>query len=388
MDFAIPEELQRLRESARRFVDEELMPLEAEFGDAPDLPDPVRARLQQRAKALGFWAFDIPEDYGGGGIGALGNCLVLEELGRCTVPAFRAPAVFTPFLGPVLFHGTPEQQDRYLRPVIAGSKRTCFALTEASGGSDPAAMATRAIRDGDHWVINGTKIFITGADKADFVQLFARTEGTGRQGITCFLVDKGTPGLRLGQRFELMSPDRPWELVFDNVRVHQRQVVGEVGKGWELAREFLDRGRLVHGPKAVARAQRALEMAIAFATQRKTFGAPLASRQAIQWMVADSQLDIHTTRLLVYHAAWRCDQGLPYHTEASMVKLHADDMLLRVLDRAIQIHGGMGLSKELPLEVMYRDARSRLITEGSQEMQRIIISGELLAGKAEVDRWA
>lgn len=388
MDFTIPEELQRLRESTRRFVDEELMPLEADFGDAPDLPDPVRVRLQARARELGFWGFDLPEEYGGGGVGALGMCLVLEELGRCTVPAFRAPAVFTPFLGPVLFHGTPAQQEKYLRPVIEGTKRTCFALTEASGGSDPVAMATRARREDNEWVINGTKIFITGADKADFVQLFARTGGAGREGITCFLVDTGTPGMRLGQRFELMSPDRPWELVFEDVRVPHSQVVGEVGMGWALARQFLDKGRLVHGPKAVGRAQRGLELAIQFANQRHTFGAPLASRQAIQWMIADSQVEIHTTRLLVYHAAWRCDQGLPYHTEASMVKLHADDMLLRVLDRAIQIHGGMGLSKELPLELMYRDARSRLITEGSQEMQRIIIASELLAGRAAVDRWA
>ncbi len=271
--------------------------------------------------------------------------------------------------------------------MIDGSKRTCFALTEASGGSDPTAMSTRAVREGNEWVINGTKIFITAADKADFIQLFARTEGSGRKGITCFLIDKGTPGLRLGQKFELMSPDRPWELVFDNVRVGDGQIVGQSGQGWDLAREFLGKGRLVHGPKAVGRAQRALEMALEWARQRQTFGAPLASRQVIQWMIADSQLEIHTARLLTYHAAWKCDQGQPYHAEASMVKLQADEMLMRVVDRAIQIHGGMGLSRELPLELMFRDARSRLITEGSQEMQRMIVSGDLLSGRTGIDRF-
>ncbi len=387
MDFVIPEELSMLRESARRFVAEELMPLEAAHGQAHDIPDDLRARLQARAKELGFWAFDLPAEYGGGGVGALGMCLVFEELAQCNIPAFRAPTVFTPFLGPVLFHGNEAQKAKYLLPVIRGEKRTAFALTEASGGSDPANMATRAVRQGSDWVINGTKIFITGADKADFIQLFARTSGTGRQGITCFLIDKGTPGMRLGQQFELMSPDRPWELVLDNVRVPASQVVGDVGQGWNLAREFLDMGRLIHGPKAVGRATRALRLAINWAKQRKTFGAPLASRQAIQWMIADSEVELHAARLMVYHAASKADRGEPYHTEASMVKLYADEMMLRVVDRAIQIHGGMGLSRELPLELMYRDARSRLVTEGSQEMQRMIIASELLSGGGQIERF-
>lgn len=386
MEFAIPEELKRLRESARRFVAEELMPLEPQYGQEHDIPDDVRARLQARAKDLGFWAFDLPVEYGGGGVGALGMCLVFEELAQCNVPAFRAPSVFTPYLGPVLFRGNAEQKEKYLMPVIRGDKRTCFALTESSGGSDPTSMATRAVRDGSGWVINGNKTFITGADKADFIQLFARADGKGREGVTCFLIDKGTPGLSLGQSFELMSPDHPWELILDNVRLPGSQVVGEVGRGWELAREFLDKGRLIHGPKAIGRAERALKLAVDWANQRKTFGAPLASRQAIQWMIADSEVELHAARLMTYHAAWKADQGLDYHAEASMVKLHADEMMLRVVDRAIQIHGGLGLSRELPLELMYRDARSRLITEGSQEMQRMIVASEILSGRSAIDR--
>ncbi len=382
MDFTIPEELRMLRDSARRFVQEELLPLEPLYANEADIPDEVRARLQARAKELGFWIFDLPEAYGGGGVGYLGMCLVCEELARCNVPSFRAPTVFTPYLGPVLFRCTPEQQQKYLYPVINGDKRTCFALTEPNGGSDPSQMLTTAVREGDAYRINGTKIFITGADKADFVQLFARTDA----GVSCFLIDRGTPGMRLGQSFELMSPDRPWEVVFDNVVVPASQLVGQPGKGWELAREFLDVGRLIHGPKAIGRAERALALAIAYANERKTFGEPLANRQAIQWMIADSAVEINAARLMTLHAAWKADQGMDFHIEASQVKLYADEMLMRVADRALQIHGGIGLSRELPIELIFRDARSRLITEGSSEMQRMIIAREMLSGRSAVNR--
>ncbi|WP_144637519.1 acyl-CoA dehydrogenase family protein [Bordetella genomosp. 13] len=388
MDFELPPELRQLRDSARRFVAEELMPLEARYADEPDIPDDVRQALQDKARQLGFWAFDLPEAVGGGGVGVIGMCVVFEELARCNVPSFRAPTVFTPYLGPVLFHGDERQRAQYLIPVVQGSRRTCFALTEAGAGSDPAGMKTTAVADGGDFVINGAKIFITGADKADFVQLFARTLVDGKDvGVSCFLVDRGTPGLRLGQSFELMSPDRPWELLFDDVRVSAAQIVGGVGKGWELAREFLDMGRLIHGPKAIGRAQRALELAIAYANARQTFGLPLAQRQAIQWMIADSTVELHAARAMVYHAAWKAEQGLDYHLEASAVKLYADEMLVRVVDRAIQIHGGMGLSRELPLELMFRDARSRTITEGSSEMQRMIISTGVLSGRQGVNRF-
>jgi len=388
MNFDLAPELRMLRDSARRFVAEELAPLEARYANDPDIPDDVRQALQDKAKALGFWAFDLPENVGGGGVGVVGMCVVFEELARCNVPSFRAPTVFTPYLGPVLFHGDDRQKADYLMPVVQGSKRTCFALTEAGAGSDPAGMKTTAVADGGDFVINGAKIFITGADKADFVQLFARTVQDGRDlGVSCFLVDRATPGLRLGQCFDLMSPDKPWELLFDNVRVSAGQVVGGIGRGWELAREFLDMGRLIHGPKAIGRAQRALDLAVDYANTRATFGQPLAKRQAIQWMIADSIVELHAARTMVYHAAWKADQGLDYHLEASAVKLYADEMLIRVVDRAIQIHGGLGLSRELPLELMYRDARSRTITEGSSEMQRMIISTGVLSGRQGANRF-
>ena len=387
MNFAIAPELLMLRDSVRRFVQEELMPLEAQYANEPDIPDDTRARLQARAKELGFWAFDLPEEHGGGGIGYLGMCLVFEELGKCNAPSFRAQTVLTPYLGPVLFHCTPAQKQKYLFPVVRGEKRTCFALTEPNGGSDPSGMRTRAVREGDYYRINGSKIFITSADKADFVQLFARTVVDGQdRGVSCFLIDKDTPGLRLGQSFELMSPDRPWELVFEDVVVPATQLVGGTGTGWDLAREFLDVGRLIHGPKSIGRAERALQLAVDHANQRTTFGQLLAKRQAIQWMIADSATELNAARLMVYHAAWKADQGMNFHIEAAQVKLFADEMYMRVVDRAIQIHGGLGLSRELPLEVMYRDARSRLITEGSSEMQRMIIASDVLSGRSGLNR--
>ncbi|MDX3904589.1 MAG: acyl-CoA dehydrogenase family protein [Pigmentiphaga sp.] len=388
MDFELAPELRMLRDAVRRFVERELLPLEPRYANEADIPAEIRSRLQEKAKELGFWAFDLPPEVGGGGIGAVGMCVVFEELAKCNVPSFRAPTVLTPYLGPVLFHCNREQKEKYLLPVARGEKRTCFALTEPGAGSDPAAMRTTARADGDHFIINGAKVFITGADKADFVQVFARTmDGDRDLGISCFLVDKGTPGLQLGQSFELMSPDRPWELLFDNVRVAASQLVGEVGKGWDLAREFLDMGRLIHGPKSIGRAQRALDLAIAYANTRHTFGQPLAKRQAIQWMIADSLVELHAARSMVFHAAWKVDQGQDYHLEASAVKLYADEMLIRVVDRAIQIHGGLGLSRELPLELMYRDARSRTITEGSSEMQRMIISAGALSGRYGANRF-
>lgn len=389
MDFQFPQELEMLRDSAKRFVEQELMPLEARYSQEADIPDQVRADLQNKAKELGFWAFDLPQEYGGGGIGKLGMCLVFEELARCMVPAFRAPTVFTPYLGPVLFECNPRQKEKYLGPVIRGEKRTCFALTEPNGGSDPSQMLTKAVRDGEHYRINGSKIFITGADKADFVQLFCRTIDAGRDmGISCFLIDRGTKGMRLGQSFELMTPDRPWEIIFEDVRVPATQVVGKIGEGWSLAREFLDVGRLIHGPKAIGRAERALALAVAHANGRSTFGQPLAKRQAIQWMIADSAVELHAARLMTYRAAWRADHGRDFHVDAAAVKLYADDMLLRVVDRAIQIHGGIGLSREMPLELMFRDARSRTITEGSSEMQRIIIASDVLSGHDSLGRQA
>ena len=385
MDFELPQEIRLLQDNVRRFVNEELMPLEQAYKDEPDLPDDIRAGLHDKARKLGFWAMDLPEDVGGGGIGYLPLCVVYEELARCLVPGFRAAMVFSPFLGPVLLSAQGDLRERFLMPVVRGEMRTCFGLTEAGAGSDPTQMKTVAVRNGDNYIVNGAKMYITGANKAQFIQLFARTgtDAKGKPEISCLLVEMDRPGVKLGQRIELVSPDRPWEVVFENVEVPAGNMIGKPGEGWDLARSFLDVGRLIHGPKAVGRAERALQLATSYANDRKTFGQPLSSRQAIQWQIADSAVEIHAARLMTYHAAWMADQGMNFHAQASAVKLFCDEMLMRVIDRAIQIHGALGLSRELPLENIFRDARSRLITEGSSEMQRIIISSQLLSGRRQ-----
>jgi len=383
MDFELPSELVMLRDNVRRFVNAELMPLEDAYKDDADLPEDVRAELQQKARDIGFWALDLPEEVGGGGLGYMAMCVVLEELGRCLVPGFRAPSVFTPFLGPVLLQLEGDLRERFLMPVVRGETRTCFGLTEAGAGSDPSGMKTTAVLSGDQFTVNGTKMFITGADKASFIQLFVRTgtKDDGSPEISCLLVEMDRPGVALGQRIELISSDRPWEVVFNDVKVPAAQMVGRRGGGWDLARRFLDVGRLVHGPKAVGRAERALAMATDYARERVTFGQPLSRRQAVQWPLADSAVEIHAARLMTYAAACKADRGEDFHLDASAVKLYADEMQMRVIDRAIQIHGAAGLSRGLALEAMYRDARTRLITEGSSEMQRMIIANALVSGR-------
>jgi acyl-CoA dehydrogenase len=236
-------------------------------------------------------------------------------------------------------------------------------------------MLTTALREGDHYRINGSKIYITSADKADFVQLFAKTGETGSGGgVSCFLIDKGTPGMRLGQNFELMSPDRPWELVFEDVRIHSSQMVGEPGQGWELAREFLDVGRLIHGPKALGRSQRALEMAVEFANHRQTFGQPLARRQAIQWMIADSAMEIYQCKLMILHAAFKIDRGDDFRTEVSMAKHFVANSLNRIIDRALQVHGALGYSTDTPLANMMQHARWARFADGADEIHQMRIA--------------
>lgn len=380
MEFTVPEEYEALRRRVRAFVERELLPLERTLPEAPDLPDDLRRQLQEKAKAEGLWALDVRREFGGQGLPNLGMVMVWEELGRSTVPPLRAPSVLTPRIG-ALYHCTPEQRERFLDPIVRGEKRTAFALTEPWGGSDAAGnMRTRAVRDGDHWVLTGRKVFVGGADKADVVQVFALTdpEKRARGGITCFLVERGTPGFRLGRQFQLMVADSPWELIFEECRVPHANVLGPVGEGFRLAQQHLTRDRIFHGAKAVGMAERALELAIDYARDRVTFGAPIAERQAVQWMFAESAMEIHATRLMTYHAAWKLDQGLDVRQEASIVKAFGTEMLGRVTDRALQVFGAIGLSKDLPIERMFRDARSRRIGEGTSEIQRMVIARTLL----------
>jgi acyl-CoA dehydrogenase len=374
-DFNLPEEIQILRETVRRFVDKELIPLEREYrhdNEGP-MPEHLLSPLQEKTKAMGLWMLDVPAEYGGAGLGLLPRCIIHEEIARAASLPFRSLELFGPEVRPVLFYCNEEQKERFLKPVLRGELKFCFAQTEPDAGSDPANMRTRAVQDGDSFVINGTKRFITAAGRADYAQLMAVTdaEKRARGGITCFAVDLKSPGVLLERQWPTMMGEAPWQLVFDNVRVPAANVIGQVGGGFSIAQKWIGEGRIRgHGARPVGIARRALDMMIEYSKVRSTFGRPLADRQAIQFMIADSAMELHAVRNMVYECAWRVDRGEDVRDLSYMVKVMATEMASRVVDRSIQVHGGLGLMKELPLEWWYRQIRSTRITEGANEVLR------------------
>jgi len=264
--------------------------------------------------------------------------------------------------------------------VLRGEKKACFAQTEPDAGADPGGMRTTAVRDGDDYVINGTKRFISGAGKSQFMQLMVATDRAkgSRGGISCFLVDMDTPGVKLGVRYKTMMGDAPWEIILDNVRVPAKNMVGEEGGGFKLGQKWLGAGRVKHGARALGVAERCLEMATSYAKQRSTFGKPLAERQGIQWMLADIYIELEAARLLVFQAASKLDAGEDARTDAYLCKYFADEMAFRAADTCMQIHGGIGLTTDLPIEKFWRQQRSYRITEGASEVMKHVIARHVL----------
>lgn len=374
MDLSLPYEIAELKNNVRRFVDKELIPLEGKT-NSHRLPPDIAAPLIEKAKHLGLWLFDVPEEFGGQGLGMLARVVVWEELSRSTALPSRSPHIFGPYVSPILYRLQGEMREKYLLPVIRGEKRSCFAQTEPDAGSDPAGMRMMAVRDGDSYILNGTKHFISNADIADFAQVFAKTDPTkGARGISSFIVDLDSPGVTLGSPAELMIDDKPYEIVFDDVRVPAEHRIGEEGSGFAHAQSWINAGRIRHGARAVGVMERCLELGARYAAQRKTFGEPLSKRQTIQSMLVDTFLELHQLRLMVYHAAWKVDSGEDVRAEAFMVKVFGDERSFRAADRCMQIHGGMGLSKSLPIEAFFRDQRSMMITEGPNEVLRMALA--------------
>jgi len=382
MDFNLPEELQMLKETVRKFVDRELIPLERDYRpEGEDMPEHLLKPLQEKAQAMGLWLLDVPQEYGGAGLDLLSRCVIMEELARTVALPFRYTTVFGPEVRPVLFHCNEEQKERFLYPVMRGEKRICFAQTEPDAGSDPASMKTRAIKDGDHYILNGTKRFITGAEHSDYAQVIAVTdpEKRARGGVTCFIVDMKAPGVTLERLWPTMMGDKPGQILFEDARVPEANIIGGVGQGFSIAQKWIEEGRIRgHGARPVGIAQRALDMMIEYSKDRVTFGRPLADRQAIQFMIADSAMELHSCRLMVYECAWRHDQGEDVRQLSYMTKIMCAEMAGRVVDRSIQVHGGVGLTKDLPLEWWYRQVRSIRITEGTPEVLRWRLAQHLI----------
>ena len=381
MDFALSDEQRMLVDMVRRFVEEELYPHEEEVERLGAVPEALQQEIRAKAIELGIYAANMPEELGGGGLDNVSLALLERELGRTSY----ALQYLVARPSNILQACRGEQREAYLLPTIAGKKVDCLAMTEPGAGSDVRSMKCRAERDGEHFVINGSKHFISHADWADYVILFASTgEEEGPRGlrkkITAFIVDKGTPGfeVRPGYRSVSHRGYNNFILNFDDCRVHEDQVLGEVDRGFDVANEWLAATRLSVAACAIGQAQRAHELAVGWAATRKQFGQTIGRFQGVSFKLADMALAIKAAELLTLEAAWKLDQGTMTDSDAAMAKLHATETLAMVTDEAIQIHGGMGLMDELPLERLWRDARVERIWEGTSEIQRHIISRALL----------
>jgi acyl-CoA dehydrogenase len=381
MDFGLSDVQRMLIDTVRAFVDKELMPYETEVERQDRVRPELIAQIRERAKAAGLYAANMPEELGGGGLDALGVALMERELGRTSFALQYAVARPSNILRAC----TGEQIERYLLPAIRGERVECLAMTEPGAGSDLRSMKTRAVREGEHFILNGTKHFISYADVADFAILFAasgeeETRRGSKKKITSFLVDKGIPGfeVRMGPRSVSHRGYHHCELVFTDCRIHERQILGEEHRGFEVANEWLGATRLTVAAQCIGRAQRALELATQWAATRKQFGQTIGRFQGVGFKLADMATEIAAAELLVLMAAWKLDQGSAMDQDFAMAKLYATEMLARVTDQTLQIYGGMGLMEELPIERLWRDARVERIWDGTSEIQRHIISRALL----------
>ena len=376
IDFSLPDDSRLLVETVRKFVETEVQPLEEATEHDARIPPEELKRVKAKAQELGLYAMNMPEEVGGGGLSCVDHCLVEEEFGKTSDALIRR--VFGQVY-PMLLACKDEQREKYLLPTVRGEKICAMAITEPGAGSDAASITTTAERDGEEWVLKGTKHFISDGDIADYVIVMALTdkEKRARGGITLFLVDRGTPGFNVA-RTQPMMGHRGYghaELVFDDCRIAASAVLGEVGAGFKLIMQSVLEIRLAHiGARAVGMASRALELMRRYAGERRQFGQPIGDFQMVQKLIADSAIEIFAVKMMVLNAAWEIDQGLEPRDKVSMIKVAASEMQGRVVDRAIQVFGGMGFTKEMPLERMYRDARVTRIYDGTSEIHRMLIA--------------
>ncbi len=389
MDFELSEEQRMLKDLVARFVRDELMPLEAGVlareaaGDGLGIGAAEHKRLDEVSRTLGLWGLDAPEDVGGFDLPAVAMVGVNEELGRTITPYTLPPD--SPNLRMLMATVTERQREAYLAPYVRGETVSAIGISEPGAGSDPAGMITRADRAGnedgtDDWVINGRKIWISRAADADFTILMAVSdkEKGARGGISAFLVDKGTPGFNVLRRIPMIGGAATYEVALEDCRVPGWKLLGTEGQGFAPMQIRLGTRRLEMAAWSIGMAQRALDMICEFAPQRKTFGQRLSDRQAIQWWVADAATKIHAARLMTYDCAWKLDQGRDVRLEISMIKAFATEMAYEVVDHAMQAHGAMGMTKELPLQLMATKLRTMRIYDGPTEVHKWVVARNLL----------
>lgn len=381
MNFGLTEEQQLIVDTVRAFVEKEIYPHEEQVERSGEVPDAVAKQIRDRCIDSGFYAANLPESVGGGGLNNLDFALLERELGRGSMG-------LTHFFGRpsgILMACNDEQRERYLLPTVRGERFDALAMTEPDAGSDVRGMQCTAVQDGEHWVVNGGKHFISHANVADFVIVFIATgsEDTPRgkkKLITCFLVDRGTEGFDILPGYESVS-HRGYKnciLSFNDCRLPASQILGELHGGFDIANDWLYATRITVAAMCVGRARRVFELMLPYAAERKQFGQPIGRFQGVSFQIADRITEIDAADWLTLSAAWRLDQGLPASREIASAKVFASEMLARVTDTAIQVFGGMGLMNDLPLERFWRDARVERIWDGTSEIQRHIISRELL----------
>jgi alkylation response protein AidB-like acyl-CoA dehydrogenase len=384
MEFALSEEHQMLKDLVRRFVDDQLIPLEpvvlareAAGGGTIVTPE-ERAIIDKKSNELGLWGLDAPTEFGGSDLPTVAMIGVNEEIGKTVTPYTLPPD--SPNLRMLMTTVNDEQRALYLEPYARGEKVSAIGISEPGAGGDPASMKTHAEREGDQWVINGRKIWVSRVAEADFTILMAVTDKAlgVRGGISAFLIDKGTPGFNIVRQIPMIGGLYTYEIVLEDCRVPASKLLGREGHGFAPMQLRLSTRRVQIASWCVGLAQRALDMICDYAPQRSTFGAPLSERQAIQWWVADAAIRIHACRLMTYDAAWKIDQGREARTEASMIKLYGTEMATEIIDQAMQTYGAMGMTKELPLQLMASTVRAMRIYEGPSEIHRWVIARQLL----------
>ncbi|HKY59954.1 MAG TPA: acyl-CoA dehydrogenase family protein [Gemmatimonadota bacterium] len=377
MDWSFTDEQKELRRTVKRFVDEELRPAADEIDKRHEIP----RRLIDMMAELGFLGVAFPPEYDGAGMGEMGYVILQEEISRaCASTATFIGAHQSIGAMTIQKFGTEAQKAKYLAPMARGEKIGAYALTEPESGSDAMAMKTTAVRKGDVYVVNGTKIWITNGGQADVVSLFCQVKGEGESGPAALIVESGFPGFRVGKEEEKMGirGSNTVELVFEDMEVPADNLIGKVGEGAHIAFGVLDVGRLGLAAATLGAAKDAIDRCVQYAGQREAFGKPIVQLQAIQFMLAEMAADTYAMENMVYRTAWMCDQGMRFSRESAICKYFCSEALDRIVDRAVQLHGGMGYSAEMWPERFYRDARINRIFEGTNEIQRVVIARDVI----------